>query len=97
MLISLGQQVDIIEHPVATIVFHVHQTRTLGLDAHVDIFGYQADKFLGILCLQTQGNIDNSIVVGLVLGAVQIGHVGILYQHLVGKDCQRTGHHTVQP
>ena len=86
VLVTAGQQIDIIQHPIAAIVLHVHQARTLGLDPHVDVLGHQADEGAGVLRLQAQGHVDDAVVVGLVLGRVEIGNVAGIAEQLVRVD-----------
>ena len=78
MLVALGQQVDIVQHAVAAVVLHLQQARALGLDTHIDIFGHQAHKLIRVFRLQTQGHINNAVVVGLGLGVVQVRHVRVV-------------------
>jgi hypothetical protein len=44
VLVALAEQVDVVEDAVVPVVLHVQQARSLGLDAHVDVLGHQADE-----------------------------------------------------
>ena len=90
MLEALGHILDIVEHPVASVVFHIGQAGTLGLEPHIDVFGHKADIGLGVGGLQVHGNVDNAIVIGLVHRAIQIGRIAVVTDQLVGENRQGT-------
>ena len=45
------QQINIIEHPVVPVIFDLLQTRALGLDPHINVFGDETDKRAGVVGL----------------------------------------------
>ena len=51
VLIALRQKVYVIEYTIAPVVLYLHKPGALCLDAHIDIFGYQTDKLLGVFRL----------------------------------------------
>ena len=71
------------------IVLHVLQARAFGLDPHIDIFRHETDECARIVRTQSQRNVDNPIVVGLILVGIEKRHLGIFGYQLIGKNCQR--------
>ena len=57
------------------IVLNMLEARSLGLNSHIDIFGYKTDKLSRMFALVFQSNINNAIVIRLILSAVQKRHV----------------------
>ena len=76
------------------IVLDPVQTRPLGLDAHVDVFGDQANHPIRLLGLQFQGDVDNPVVIRLVLGGIEERHDAVFLNQLIridGKGPQGAG------
>ena len=69
-----------------SIVLNVLQARPFGFDAHVDVFGDQANKRPGIVSTQPQRHVDNAVVVGLILIGIEKRDGLILCNQLIGKN-----------
>ena len=65
-LVASGQQIDVIQHPIVTIILHMLEAGSLRLDSHVDVFGNQTNKRTRRICAEPQRDIDNTIVIGLI-------------------------------
>ena len=71
-----------------TIILNVLEPRALGLDAHVDVFGDQADKRTRVICAEAQRDIDNAVVIGMIFVGVQERDFSIVGDQLIRKNCQ---------
>ena len=49
----------------------MQQAGTLGLDAHIDVFGDQTHELTRVFHLVFKRHIDNAVVVSLILSAIE--------------------------
>jgi len=73
-----------------TIILDVLEPRALGLDAHVDVFGDEANKRARVVGTEAQRHIDNAVVIGVIFIGVEERHLRIVSNQLIRKDGQGT-------
>ena len=73
-----------------TIILDVFEARTLGLNAHIDVFGDQANKCTRVICAEAECHINNAVVIGVIFIGVEEGHLRIVGDQLIRKDNQGT-------
>ena len=78
---ALGEQADVVDELVAAVILHMGKTCSLGLEAHVDVFGDQHHLTLHLVLLQVEGGVDDAVV-RLLVGE----HLGILGQMVIAED-----------
>ena len=70
------------------VILDMFEPRSFCLDTHVDVFGHQTNKRVGMIGVQPQCNVNDPIIVGLIFIGVEKGDRGIFSDELIRKNCQ---------
>ena len=60
---ALRQEANVVNELVSTVILNILNTRTFGLEAHVDVFGHQYHFRAAVLFLQLKRCLNNTMIV----------------------------------